>query len=128
MSCFQNFSRQKFRKYSEKIFPLLVEIWWKIFKCILFWLTSNYVHIHSTWCRGSYKRKLHMLFMITILNGFSKFCCMNFVCNLSTHHDVIIISCKSCWADLSSYIIQCTYCVICNKISIFIFLENPNSG
>ena len=46
---------------------------------------------------------------------------------LSMQHNVIIISYKnmSCCTVLLSYIIQDTYCVICDKIRIFIFLENP---
>lgn len=60
-------------------------------------------------------------------DAFSKFWYMNFVCNMSTKHTMIVISSKSmtyCLV-LFSYVNEDTYRVICNKISILIFLENP---
>ena len=52
---------------------------------------------------------------------------MKFVSNLSTQHSVIIVSFKniSYCAVLFIHVIQGTYCAIRNKISMFIFLENP---
>lgn len=60
-------------------------------------------------------------------DAFSKFWYMNFVCNMSTKHTVIVISSKSMTycVVLFSYVNEYTYRVICNKISILIFLENP---
>ena len=47
-------------------------------------------------------------------DAFSNLCYMNFICNLSMQHNVIIISYKNItyWADFFSYIMKDTYYII----------------